>query len=88
MLLPLEICQEDLEQHLPTHIQYSIQYWLDHYNRSLAITDGWHNDDAKVLTFFKTFLLNWLEALSLIQATAETVRMVTRLHLVMSVSAS
>lgn len=84
---PLEIDQDYLEQHLPTHIQYSVQYWLDHYNRGLAITDRWH-DDAKVLIFFQTFFLNWLEALSLIQSTANAVRMVTHLHLVTSVSTS
>lgn len=85
---PLEIDQDYLEQYLPTPIQYSVQYWLDHYNRSLAITDKWCDDDAKVLIFFQIFFLNWLEALSLIQSTANAVRMVTHLHLVTSVSSS
>jgi hypothetical protein len=85
---PLDINQDYLEQHLPKYIQYSVQYWPDHLHRSQTSTEGWRDDDAKVLNFFQNFFLNWLEALSLIKSTADAIRLVTHLHSVTLVSKS
>jgi hypothetical protein len=83
---PLDVNKDYLEQHLPTSIQYSVQYWLDHLYHSLASTERWRDDDARVLNFLQSFFLNWLETLSLIKRTVDAVRIITRLRLMTSVS--
>jgi hypothetical protein len=67
---------------LPSHLQYACRYWVDHLERG-----GFEmRDDGTVHLFLKTYLLNWLEALSLIGRLLEGFSMVTKLEVLLTVS--
>ncbi|KAL7942571.1 hypothetical protein V8C42DRAFT_354711 [Trichoderma barbatum] len=70
-LLP-DISQKAIAEHLPAEVQYACMYWTHHWklsNRSICDGDQTHQ-------FLERYLLNWLEALSLIGRSAESVNMV------------
>ena len=61
-----------VDQHLPNHVQYACQYWVDHLRKGdLSLDDGSH-----VYEFLRTHFLHWLEALSLIGKMSEAVLMI------------
>jgi hypothetical protein len=67
---------------LPSHLQYACRYWVDHLERgSFEMRDG-----GMVHMFLKTYLLNWLEALSLIGRLSEGFSMVIKLEVLLTVS--
>jgi hypothetical protein len=67
---------------LPSHLQYACRYWVDHLERgSFDIPDG-----GMVHMFLKTYLLYWLEALSLIGRLSDGFSMVARLEILLTVS--
>ena len=61
-----------VDQHLPYHVQYACQYWVDHLQNSyLSLDDGGH-----VYEFLQSHFLHWLEALSLMGKISEAVLMI------------
>ena len=67
-----------VDQHLPYHVQYTCQYWVDHLQKSdLSLDDGGH-----VHEFLQTHFLHWLEALSLIGKMSEAVLMIKVLDVI------
>ena len=61
-----------VDQHLPYHVQYACQYWVDHLQKSdLSLDDGGH-----VHEFLQSHFLHWLEALSLMGKMSEAVLMI------------
>jgi hypothetical protein len=74
--LASEVDSSRVEQCLPTGLQYACRYWVQHLQRSKALL----YDDGQVHTFLREHLLHWLEALSLIGKTSDSVQMVTDLQ--------
>jgi hypothetical protein len=65
-----------IEQCLPADLQYACCYWVQHLQRSEARLD----DNDQVHIFLQEHFLHWLEALSLIGKTSDSIRMVTALQ--------
>jgi hypothetical protein len=65
-----------VEQCLPADLQYACRYWVQHLQRSRARLC----DNSQVHTFLREHFLHWLEALSLIAKTSDSVQMVTNLQ--------
>ena len=65
-----------IEQYLPPDLQYACRYWVQHLQRSEARLV----DNCQVHKFLKKHFLHWLEALSLIGKTSDSVHMVTDLE--------
>ncbi|OTA02533.1 hypothetical protein A9Z42_0028980 [Trichoderma parareesei] len=67
-----DISQDTIDACLPDAVQYACTYWVYHLtssNRSICDHDETHK-------FLSIYLLNWLEALSLMGQSAESVHMV------------
>ncbi|KAI9861064.1 MAG: hypothetical protein M1813_005493 [Trichoglossum hirsutum] len=62
-----------LEQCLPADLQYACRYWCQHLQLSKARLC----DNSEVHIFLQKHLLHWLEALSLIGKTSDSVQMLT-----------
>lgn len=73
--LQSSIEQEAVNDCLPPDLQYACLYWVDHVEQ--AGVDS--VTDLSILTFLKENLLYWLEALSLMGRSYESVDMVERL---------
>ncbi|KKP07332.1 hypothetical protein THAR02_00529 [Trichoderma harzianum] len=70
-----DISQTRIGQLLPAEVQYACMYWVYHLNLSnRSICDG-----DMVDQFLRRYLLNWLEALTLMGRSAESVRMIDEL---------
>ncbi|QYT02124.1 hypothetical protein H0G86_009131 [Trichoderma simmonsii] len=70
-----DISQTLIGQLLPGEVQYACMYWTYHLNLSnRSICDG-----DMVDQFLRRYLLNWLEALTLMGRSAESVRMIDEL---------
>jgi hypothetical protein len=65
-----------VKQCLPADLQYACRYWVQHLQRSKVRLC----DNSQVHTFLWDHLLHWLEALSLIGKTSDSVGMVTALQ--------
>ena len=65
-----------VNQHLPYHVQYACQYWVDHLQKSDLSLD----DDRRVYKFLQTHFLHWLETLSLLGKMSEAVLMIKALN--------
>jgi hypothetical protein len=65
-----------VEQCLPADLQYACRYWVQHLQRSEARL----YDNDHVHKFLQNHFLHWLEALSLIGKTPDSVRMMTALQ--------
>ena len=71
-----------IEQCLQPELQYACCYWVYHLQqRDLAICDN----DSEVYDFLQNYFLYWLEAMSLIQKAAESIRMIISLQLLIDV---
>lgn len=85
---PQEVSQDTINHHLPSHVQYACQYWIEH----LACASPQQSsqlglyDDGNVHGFFKGHFLHWLEAMSIIGRMPETVLMMKRLSAMLKVS--
>ncbi|TFB00247.1 hypothetical protein CCMA1212_007742, partial [Trichoderma ghanense] len=67
-----DISQDTIDACLPDAVKYACTYWVYHLtssNRSICDNDETHK-------FLSSYLLNWLEALSLMGQSAESVHMV------------
>ncbi|KAL7807593.1 quinon protein alcohol dehydrogenase-like superfamily [Trichoderma gracile] len=74
-ILRSDISQDIIDACLPDATKYACTYWVYHLtssNRSIC-------DDDETHKFLSTYLLNWLEALSLIGQSAESVHLVDNL---------
>jgi hypothetical protein len=65
-----------IEQCLPADLQYACCYWVQHLQQSEARLC----DNDQVHKFLQKHLLHWLEALSLIKKTSDSIRMVIALQ--------
>jgi hypothetical protein len=65
-----------VEQCLPEDLQYACRYWVQHLQRCEARLF----DEDQVHRFLQKHFLNWLEALSLIGKTSDSIHMVTALQ--------
>ncbi|RDW65283.1 hypothetical protein BP5796_09975 [Coleophoma crateriformis] len=81
-----DITEEQLENHLPTSIQYSVQYCIKHLYRGQASSERCRMDEAKVVNFFQSVFLLWLEASGVIQCIADIIYDITNLQVLLSVS--
>ena len=77
---PHEVQRETLFHHLPRHVQYACQYWVEH----LAGTgsEQWSHlglcDGGIIHEFFQRYYLYWLEAMSLLGKMSDAVLMVAK----------
>ena len=65
-----------VKQCIPAELQYACRYWVQHLQMSKADL----RDNSQVHIFLQKHLLHWLEALSLMGITSESVHMVTDLE--------
>ncbi|KAJ5727001.1 hypothetical protein N7493_006028 [Penicillium malachiteum] len=63
--------------HIPKHVQYACQYWVDHLRKSEIAT---LSENDEVHRFLKKYFLYWLEAMSLMGKMSEGVQAVLHLH--------
>ena len=80
--------QDNINLHLPTHVQYACHYWVDHLGRAdynSRIEVGLC-DNGQIHSFFQTHLLYWLEALSLTGKISQGIVMITKLERMLQVS--
>ncbi|KAL9584907.1 MAG: hypothetical protein Q9212_001841 [Teloschistes hypoglaucus] len=71
-----EVDETRMDEYLPWELRYACRYWVEHLRRSRVDLAG----ARRVNTFFQEHLLHWLEALGLMQAASEGVRMMTILQ--------
>ena len=65
-----------IEQYLSLDLQYACYYWVQHLQRSEARLV----DDCQVHKFLQKHFLHWLEVLSLIGKTSDSIHMVSDLE--------
>ena len=71
-----EIDKRLLDEHLPAEVKYACRYWVSHLQQS-----KWQIcDDDDVHTFLQKYALGWLEAMSLIGETLESIKLISRLQ--------
>ena len=67
-----EIDKHLLDETLPAELRYACRYWVHHLRQS-----KWQIcDDEQVHEFLQQYVLYWLEAMSLVGETSETIRMI------------
>ncbi|KAL9607560.1 MAG: hypothetical protein Q9167_007535, partial [Letrouitia subvulpina] len=71
-----EVDKMRMDESLPWELRYACRYWVEHLRRSRVALAR----DGRVDTFLREHLLHWLEALGLMQAASEGVRMMTILQ--------
>lgn len=86
-VLTHEISKIIIRDHLSPDIQYACSHWVHHVKecqtKALGIGSGVGN---RILEFFQTHLLHWLEVLSLIQKLSEGVLALQMLQNIIKVS--
>ncbi|KAL6904116.1 WD40 repeat-like protein [Trichoderma evansii] len=70
--LQSEINQTVIDEYLPAEIQYACMHWT--YHRKLSNRRICDNDETH--KFLESYLLNWLEALSILKQSSESVYMI------------
>lgn len=85
-----EVDETRMDEYLPWELRYACRYWVEHLRRSRVDLAGDGRvdlaRDGRVDAFFQEHLLHWLEALGLMQAASEGVRMMTILQSLVTVS--
>ncbi|KAJ4854901.1 WD domain, g-beta repeat domain-containing protein [Trichoderma breve] len=66
-----DIKQNAIDEHLPGAVQYACIYWVHH----LSLSSLWICDNDQTHKFLASYLLNWLEALSIMGRITESVHM-------------
>ena len=70
-----------LDEYLPAEIRYACRYWVSHFQQS-----QWQIcDDDQVYQFLQGYVLYWLEAMSLIGETLESINMISKLQSLINV---
>lgn len=84
---PADEARKDIDEFIPSHVQYACRYWPDHLEKSV-----YHlcNIEAvqKLKNFFEVQFLHWLEVLSLMGKMSEGVLMLTKMESKLTVSCS
>ena len=71
-----EIDKRILDEYLPAEVRYACRYWVYHLQQS-----KWHIcDDDQAHRFLQKYILYWLEAMSLIGETSESINMISSLQ--------
>ncbi|CAG2000215.1 unnamed protein product [Fusarium graminearum] len=71
-----------LEEYIPLELQYAYIYWVYHQTKA----DLELNDIDNIYDFLETYLLHWLEVLSLIRRLAESIRLIEELQSIVDIS--
>jgi len=79
-----EIDSQLIHRCLPTEVRYACRYWVYHLKQS---DDGMRDRD-EVYAFIQKHLLHWLEAMSLLGETSESISMITSLQSMSEVNQS
>ncbi|CAG8234004.1 unnamed protein product [Penicillium salamii] len=75
-MLRQDIDPQVVSDYLPAHVQYACLYWVEHL---LSSDNHLLDDDGPGLGFLKEHLLNWIEALSLMDRVSDGVHAVVML---------
>ncbi|KAL8846119.1 MAG: hypothetical protein Q9221_008765 [Calogaya cf. arnoldii] len=78
---PQDADREVLDTELPKHIQYACQNWVDHLEYVIYDPRAKHSFpiDGDIFSFFRSDLLHWLEAMSLMAKLSRAVLMIIQL---------
>ena len=78
---PQDIQTETLNKHLPKHVQYACQYWVNHLTGTKSDLGAQHGlyNNGPIHKFFQNDFLHWLEAMSLIGKMTQGVLMISKL---------
>ncbi|KAI4189631.1 MAG: hypothetical protein LQ346_005073 [Caloplaca aetnensis] len=76
---PEDARRERLNTHLPKHVQYACQYWVEHLDKANLPHKHSIVDDGDIESFFQKDFLHWLEAMSLMVKMSQAVLMIARL---------
>jgi NACHT domain len=87
---PVDLTEDTVLKHLPSHVQYACRYWVDHLQQAgyLQQVQLGLFDCGKAHTFLQEHFLHWLEALSLMGNMPDGVAMVRTLESMLTVSDS
>lgn len=77
-----EVQVDRIEQRLPAELQYACRYWVQHLRKS----QGLLRDYGPVHIFLRVHLLHWLEAMSLVGKTSESILAINSLESIVAVS--
>jgi hypothetical protein len=77
-----EIGVQVISAHLPAEVQYACRYWVYHLKQS----KGGLIDKDQIHSFLQEHLLHWLEAMSLLGDTSESITMIATLQSILDVS--
>jgi len=80
--LRTEIDSRDVNQCLPAEVRYACRYWVHHLEQSSS-SDF---DSDQIYTFRRKHLFRWLEAMSLLGCTSESIRAIITLQSVSEVN--
>jgi hypothetical protein len=83
-VLSTKITSSQLEQYLPSEVQYACKYWVQHLQKSGI---QFHDDD-QVHQFLLIHLLHWLEALSWMRNISEGILAIITLQSIVRVSSN
>ncbi|KAJ5647182.1 hypothetical protein N7490_003554 [Penicillium lividum] len=81
-----DIDSQKIEQFLQPELQYSCRYWVYHLERNRAFDTKENILEENILRFLQQYFLHWVEAMSLMGMTSETVEMIGKLQLLEQVS--
>ncbi|PGG95363.1 hypothetical protein AJ79_10103, partial [Helicocarpus griseus UAMH5409] len=71
-----DIDDQDIRQYLPSDLQYSCRYWIQHLEQSQPLS----SEIEDVRPFLQKHFLHWLEAMSLLGFISEVIGMLDLLH--------
>jgi hypothetical protein len=81
-VLRSEVDSQTINVYLPAEIQYACRYWVYHLEQSKSCI----GDNSEVHIFLQEHLLHWLEAMSLLGNTSESITMIATLESILEVS--
>jgi len=77
-----EVPEAALRQYLPFGLTYACRHWVSHAERGRVDL----SDNSRVHTFLRQYLLNWLEAMTLISRMQEATTVMIRLESLIEVN--
>ncbi|KAI1639979.1 WD40 repeat-like protein [Biscogniauxia mediterranea] len=78
----VDVSPELIQQCIPPYLQYACRYWVDHLLQTGETQNG-HDalaDNGRVEIFLRKYILNWVEALSLIGKVRSVIPMISSLE--------
>jgi hypothetical protein len=82
--LAAEVDRNEVDRHIPLHIQYACRFWVHHLQQSNIKACDWR----AIHTFLQHHFLHWLEALAMIRCISDGIIMVKILDSMLRVSCS